>query len=126
MAAGAVAALAIPGGLFQSPALASSSTAPNWTRQSPATSPAGRYDASMTYDAATGNTVLFGGFNARPLSDTWAWDGSTWTNQVPATTPHPREYASMAYDAAISNVVLFGGTSNQGGTRLDDTWAWGS
>jgi hypothetical protein len=28
-----------------------------------------------------------------------------------------------AYDAATGNVVLFGGFN---GTRLDDTWTWGS
>src|SRR5262249_31679540 len=32
-----------------------------WTRQSPATHPAARYDASMAYDQATGQLVLFGG-----------------------------------------------------------------
>ena len=47
-----------------------------WTKQAPATSPSARYEASMAYDAATGNVVLFGGLNGAgvsPLNDTWTW-----------------------------------------------------
>ncbi len=46
-----------------------------WTQQHPATSPPPRWSASMAYDAATGNAVLFGGdggkINVR--LDTWTW-----------------------------------------------------
>jgi hypothetical protein len=80
----------------------------------------------MTYDAATGNVVLFGGISDRVLADTWAWDGTTWTSQGSATTPHVRELASMAYDAATGNIVLFGGTTDGTALRLADTWVWGS
>jgi hypothetical protein len=34
---------------------------PSWTRLNPATSPGGRYGASMAYDPVTGDMVLFGG-----------------------------------------------------------------
>jgi hypothetical protein len=46
-----------------------------WTKQAPATSPPAREFASMAYDPATGNLVLFGGDNAGPRSfnDTWTW-----------------------------------------------------
>jgi hypothetical protein len=30
----------------------------------------------MAYDAATGNTVLFGGAGRVLFADTWTWDGS--------------------------------------------------
>src|SRR5207249_4554782 len=48
-------------GLSQSVALASSSTILNWSKQAPATSPPAREGASIAYDAATSNVVLFGG-----------------------------------------------------------------
>jgi len=39
-----------------------------------ATSPPGRYWASMAYDAATGNVVLFGGqYVTQLFDDTWTW-----------------------------------------------------
>ncbi len=47
--------------LSAQPAVLASSSAPDWTQQAPATSPPARDFASMAYDAATGNIVLFGG-----------------------------------------------------------------
>jgi hypothetical protein len=45
-----------------------------WTKQAPATSPSARWAASMTYDAATGNIVLFGGVsNTAVYGSTWTW-----------------------------------------------------
>jgi hypothetical protein len=38
--------------------------------------PSARYGAVLTYDAATGTAVLFGGFHAArkgALADTWTW-----------------------------------------------------
>jgi Galactose oxidase, central domain len=96
-----------------------------WTKQTPATSAPARFGAAMTYDAATGNAVLFGGEsrqNGAPR-DTWAWNGSTWTKQTPATSPPGRFYPAMAYDAATGNVVMFGGETSHGHV-LADTWVW--
>jgi galactose oxidase-like protein len=46
----------------------------NWTEQDPATHPPARASAAMAYDAATGNVVLFGGYNRfHGLKDTWVW-----------------------------------------------------
>jgi hypothetical protein len=73
----------------------------------------------MTYDAASGNIVLFGGIGSSEFGDTWTWNGSTWTKQAPATSPPARDSAAMAYDATTGNVVLFGGDTN-------DTWTWDS
>jgi hypothetical protein len=93
-----------------------------WTEQYPATSPPARDVASMAYDPATGNVVLFGGYGGSPLNDTWTWDGTTWTEQTPATFPSARAYASIDYDPASGDMVLFGGDSYSG--PLNDTWTW--
>ncbi|HTT86635.1 MAG TPA: kelch repeat-containing protein [Acidimicrobiales bacterium] len=94
-----------------------------WTEQSPATQPSARYGASMAYDAATGQVVLFGGLGQTgELNDTWTWNGTTWTEQSPARSPSTRSSASMAYDAATGQVVLFGGLV--GRSIADDTWTW--
>ena len=67
----------------QSAVLASSSLAPTWTKQHPAAHPSARQGASMAYDAATRNIVLFGGrhfgcpCSAGYLHSTWTWGGSS-------------------------------------------------
>jgi hypothetical protein len=106
-----------------------------WTPQAPAASPPALYGAAMTYDAATGTAVLFGGFSLSRscrstngfCRDTWAWDGSTWTRQASAARPHARQGAAMAYDAATGTVVLSGGMATVTGRGIeffDDTWTW--
>src|SRR5207249_2022981 len=64
-----------------------------WTKQAPKTSPPARFGASMAYDAATGNVVLFGSFSAP--GDTWTWDGWTWTTQAPARSPPPQRHLDL-------------------------------
>ena len=81
-----------------------------WTHQTPATSPPARSAATVAYDAATGQVVLFGGNNgSAALGDTWTWDGTNWTQQSPAISPPARHLAAMAYDASAGQLVLFGG-----------------
>ncbi|WP_201391755.1 kelch repeat-containing protein [Ktedonobacter sp. SOSP1-52] len=98
-----------------------------WVQENPPTSPPPRMNASIAYDAAIGQLVLFGGFATganSPLNDTWTWDGTTWT-QHPGMAPSARMNASMAYDAATHTVVLFGG-DDMGAPipLLTDTWTW--
>jgi predicted outer membrane repeat protein len=95
---------------------------PVWTQQSPSTIPPARSGATMAYDAASGQLVLFGGDGDDLLNDTWTWNGSTWTQQSPSSSPPVRYQATMAYDAASGQVVLFGGFN--GSTELGDTWTW--
>ena len=95
-----------------------------WTQAHPATSPSARYGASMAYDAATGNVVLFGGEDntCNALNDTWSWNGTTWT-KVSSSGPSGRLFASMDYDTATGNLVLFGG-ENATGSANSETWTW--
>ncbi|MGI8552853.1 MAG: Kelch repeat-containing protein, partial [Dehalococcoidia bacterium] len=73
-----------------------------WAQQSPASSPSVRYGASTTYDSATSNVLLIGGFSCPSsttcsyLGDTWIWDGATWTQQRPLGSPTSRRDAGIA------------------------------
>lgn len=109
------------------PALASGSTT-TWTKLA-STGPSGRAGAAMAYDPATGQTVLFGGFDGTNYlgSGTWFWNGSAWSEVTSGTQPTPRGWAMMAYDASSGQLVLFGGQNQPGcdaGGFLGDTWIW--
>jgi hypothetical protein len=82
----------------------------------------------MSYDAATGTAVLFGGVSrAGNFGDTWTWNGHTWTGQHPATSPPARPAAAIAYDAATRTTVLFSGAKSERSGAVfvfRDTWVW--
>jgi hypothetical protein len=105
-----------------------------WRRVTDA-GPNSRTFPAMTYDAARGEVVLFGGNRVlfgdslRPpamLGDTWVLREDVWT-RVPAVGPSARAEAAMAYDAGRKRAVLFGGwdlAPDGGRRRLGDTWEW--
>jgi hypothetical protein len=52
----------------------------------------------MTYDAALGRVVAYGGADnnaRRQFTDTWAWDGSNWGLLGTASDPGPRVLSTM-------------------------------
>jgi hypothetical protein len=75
-------------------------------------------------DRATGQVVLFGGYDqsGNYFGDTWTWDGRTWTQQHPVDSPSPRAAMGMGYDQATGQVVLFGGADAY--VTYGDTWTW--
>ena len=84
----------------------------------------------MTFDAARGVTVLFGGhrdlsgYNAQ-LGDTWEWNGSYWVEHFGVAGPAPRSEHRMTYDAPRQRTVLCGGRAIYGGgASYTDTWEW--
>ena len=96
-----------------------------WSQLSPSTSPPAVTAASMAYDGASGQLILFGGYSSLGGTlGTWAFNGTTWTSLSPANSPPGRGNASMAYDAATKEVVLFGGQGSSGVPNLGDTWTW--
>lgn len=116
-----------------------------WTERHPAHRPPTRLTATMAYDTATGEVVLFGGaavdgcdhvlyvgvgsIDGCALNDTWTWDGTDWTERHPAHNPVVRNEAGMGYDAANGTVVLYGGWAQiDGGYGVGgfvrDTWTW--
>ncbi len=120
------------------------------TRPSPkarivGTSLTARYSASLGYEGATGDLLLFGGFTTDPpygtVNDTWTWNGQSWQLRDIDHAPAPRTDASMVYDAAAKQLLLFGGVeltpagaskaavtgsqASAGGGPVNDTWTWG-
>ena len=97
-----------------------------WARQPLITRPPARLDASMAYDPATKQVVLFGGVGYSGwLGDTWTWNGTTWTKQSPTASPPATSGASMAYDPATGQIVLFAIATNAANTaETINTWTW--
>jgi hypothetical protein len=99
-----------------------------WTELSPARSPSPRSGAAMTYDAADGYVLLFGGSNAQgnDLNDTWTFLAGKWTELVPKSeVPPARAMASMTFDDADGYVLMFGGANSTAiGGYQGDCWAF--
>jgi hypothetical protein len=104
---------------------ASASSPDAWSQQSPLISPSARDSGGMTYDPATGTTMLFGGTTGTgALNDTWEWDGSDWAEDNPTTSPSPRTSPGLAFDPVNDDMLLFGGRGPSDSTMLNDTWSW--
>ena len=82
--------------------------------------------ASIVYDAARDQLVLFGG--SASATSTWTWDGESWTEHPQTGGPEARSLAAMAYDQARGEVVLFGGFDHSPSDFLRpsyaDMWTW--
>jgi hypothetical protein len=90
----------------------------------PGGGPPWRSLAALGFDAARGQTLLFGGFDAvaGDLSDTWTFDGVVWTQHQPVVTPPARSATAICYDSVRQKMVVFGGWSS--GQSRNDTWEW--
>ncbi len=119
---------AAPQNLPQAPPTNPHPVAPTWVAHSTKVSPPAVAWPSMTYDAADGYVVLFGGClgtsgGCAPLSDqTWVYQGGVWAN-LSELQPHPsaRYAAGMTFDSADGYVLLYGG-QGYANTPLNDTW----
>ena len=80
------------------------------------------YSVGAAYDTDRGRLVVFGGYIARYIGDTWEWDGSGW-KLVTRTGPIPRNSPALAYDEARHQIVMFGGDTRDTGA-LGDTWVY--
>ncbi|MCI4355714.1 MAG: hypothetical protein L3K18_01035 [Thermoplasmata archaeon] len=100
----------------------------NWTNLTGATNgPGARAEIAMTYDAADGYVLAFGGCACQPnvnvsgaKSDTWKFSKGNWTQLPTNASPSARTLAGLVYDAADGYVLLFGGLGPSG--SLNDTW----
>jgi len=103
----------------------------NWSGHQLATAPAQRDSATMAYDGATKQVILFGGGGYDPgchtvasetLRDTWAWNGSIWVQQHPATVPPNGGCA--AYDAETQQFIMVSGSPDVTPGATVQTWKW--
>ena len=97
----------------------------------PAASAPALYRASMAYDKASKQVILFGSRRTGSSSETWSWTVATgWKRLTPTTNPPGRTWGNMAYDESRQQIMLFGGQSTtaklSGGVLkpLADTWTW--
>jgi titin len=102
-------------------------TGTTWTSLAPSSSPPPLAEASLAYDPAAGQLVLFGGIGSSgsSLSGTWIWNGSNWLQESPSSSPPARHGASLGYDPNTDQLILYGGSAAAGITPMaSDTWAW--
>jgi hypothetical protein len=94
-----------------------------------ATSPSPRSGETLTYNDATQNLVMFGGFTCDASgdcsnnNDTWLFANGSWHLAPPSSGPSPRNEAASAYDPLLNETVLVGGHSAS--TFYDDGWGYG-
>lgn len=93
-----------------------------WSTADPAITPDRRIGATLVYDEARDEHVLFGGFNTTVLDDTWILRDRVWSRANPARSPPGRHSHASLYDPVRQQVVIHGGASASG--DADDTWAW--
>jgi len=99
-----------------------------WSNQSLPVSPSPRVGATMIYDPANLQLVLFGGTSGNSVyGDTWIWDGHQWQQHLPKVSPPARAWATMVYAISLQQAILVGGSSvstNPAISGLNDTWQW--
>jgi hypothetical protein len=98
-----------------------------WVHRAPARSgPSPRNGASLSYQSATGSSLMFGGrTDSLQLSDeTWEWTAGAWTRvNFGRPSPPPRRGAAIAHDALRGETVIYGGV-DEDGDEFGDTWIW--
>jgi hypothetical protein len=112
----------------------------HWENATTSTSPDPRYQAVMTYDAADGYVVLFGGSSVAWASksstnDTWVYQNGSWRELHPNISPPAGLFLdwsspAMTYDGADGFVLLYGGATDNppwgGAAYRLITWAFRS
>ncbi len=89
--------------------------------------PTGREGTAMAYNAALGQTVMFGGYgsdgaNDNALHDVWFWNGTAWSSTCKNCAPSARYGHAMAYDSVRQVVLIYGGHGNAGNAGAGDFW----
>lgn len=80
----------------------------------------------MTFDAATGKSVMYGGYAGPfPIRDTWEWDSGPgiWTERK-VSPPGVFDMAGAAYDSTRGRMLLFGGESFPTAGASRELWEW--
>jgi hypothetical protein len=101
----------------------------DWVQLTPKTGAGQLRDASMAYDYATGQLVLFGGINGSGLlsNRTWVWYRGSWVAKKAAPTGLTgRANTAMAYDPRTGLLQLWGGQTQVSPTAVasNQLWKW--
>jgi hypothetical protein len=81
----------------------------------------------MTYDAADGYVVLYGGAISLSLpysNETWAFDRGHWARVETTGSPPGLLLPYLAYDPALGETILYGGFRSNSGFWNNHTWAY--
>lgn len=102
-----------------------------WSELFPSSEPPARVAAMMTYDAADGAILMFGGVDDSVtgigLNDTWEYAAGSWTetNNGNHSSPPPTYSGSLSYDPESGDAILFGGCCGTSSNFDDaDTWEY--
>ena len=104
-------------------------TGQDWVQITPKTSAGPLRGASMAYDYATAQLVLFGGMDGSGalINQTWVWFRGSWVAKkaAPATLT-PRTNTAMAYDPRTGLLELWGGQTQVAPTAVasNQLWKW--
>ena len=93
-----------------------------WVKRTSDHLPGALASATMAFDAARGETVLYGGGIGNQT--TWVWDGHDWQQRVTATLPPDLYSHTMSNDPVRQRVVMFGGRLSPFPTYSAQTWEW--
>lgn len=78
--------------------------------------------ASLAFDEANQELVLFGGDLPGGGDETWTYDGA-WLQHSPPVSPSERRHAALAWSTPNNATLLFGG-QDSAGQPLGETWLW--
>lgn len=98
----------------------------SWQQLAPLASPLPTSNATMVYDEALDQMLLFGGFVNQDdelyfSSNTYAFDGTSWTELAVTVAPGARVRHNAAYSPTRRSMVIFGGRDHLNGW-FGDTW----
>lgn len=102
----------------------SAGAGPVWTNITRHFAPPARTLGAMTYDGQDRFVLLFGGYAAHALNDSWAFFNGAWHKISTTSSPTARRGMAMAYDPIDRYVLLFGGTPGTNNNGLNDTWTF--
>jgi cysteine-rich repeat protein len=83
-------------------------------------------DASLAFDEACGDLLLYGGYNPSTgtvVDETWRFDGARW-HEIETAGPPARFQHAMVYDPVRNATIVFGGQTRTGVDFISvgDTW----
>jgi|HubBroStandDraft_1064217.scaffolds.fasta_scaffold31243_1 hypothetical protein len=96
----------------------------SWTEVSSNSELGARGGATMSYDPAARDVLLYGGVDAQGDGTTWTYQNGTWTNVSVGVSPGPLIDSGMAYDEFDGYMLLYSGLNRSSSSISNDTWEY--